>query len=57
MATSNDISHIDAILEYCHKNNMELEVAVSLINRNLKSKIQYEAEDLNFLEKTERLPV
>lgn len=57
IASKSDITLIDAILEYCQKNNMEIEVAVSLINKNLKSKIQYEAENLNFLEKSERLPL
>lgn len=54
-----DISYMDAILEYCEKNDVEIEVAASLISNNLKSKIQLEAEDLNFLPRsnTTRLPL
>lgn len=54
-----DISYMDAILEYCENNDVEIEVAASLISNNLKSKIQLEAEDLNFLPRsnTTRLPL
>jgi len=47
-----DISYMDAIIEYCEQNEVEIEVAASLISNNLKSKIQLEAEDLNFLPKS-----
>ena len=54
-----DISYMDAIIEYCEQNEVEIEVAASLISNNLKSKIQLEAEDLNFLPRsnTTRLPL
>ena len=54
-----DISYMDAIIEYCEQNEVEIEVAASLIWNNLKSKIQLEAEDLNFLPKsnTTKLPL
>jgi hypothetical protein len=54
-----DISYMDAIIEYCEQNEVEIEVAASLISNNLKSKIQLEAEDLNFLPKsnTTKLPL
>jgi hypothetical protein len=54
-----DISYMDAIIEYCDTNDVEIEVAASLISNNLKSKIQLEAEDLNFLPKsnTTKLPL
>jgi len=54
-----DIEYIDAIIIYCEMNNLELETAASLIkmNADLKSKIQSEAEVLNFLPKVARLPV
>jgi hypothetical protein len=54
-----DISYMDAIIEYCEHNDVEIEVAASLISNNLKSKIQLEAEGLNFLPKsnTTKLPL
>ena len=54
-----DISYMDAILLYCEENNVEIEVAASLINDNIKYQIQLEAEDLHFLPKsnTTKLPI
>lgn len=54
-----DVSYMDAILLYCEENNVEIEVAASLINDNLKYQIQLEAEELHFLPKsnTTKLPI
>ena len=54
----NKTAYIDAIIHWCLNNNYEIEYAAELIRQNpvLKSKIQMEAEDLNFLKKTARLP-
>lgn len=53
------IDYFEAVLLYCEKNNLEVEVAASLIKQNpiLKAKIQLAAEDLNMIKKTSRLPV
>jgi hypothetical protein len=52
------LNYMDAILYFCEKNNVEIEVAASMIKSNLriKSQLQYEGEELNFLPKTARLP-
>lgn len=50
------ISYMDAIVWWCEKNEMEIEVAAKLIGGVIKEKIRYEAEELNFLEKPARLP-
>lgn len=49
---------MDAVVYYCEQNNMELETAAAIVKSNakLKSKIQIEAEDLNYLPKKSRLP-
>jgi len=54
-----DIEYIDAVILYCEKNNLEVETAASLIKMNaeLKSKVQSEAEVLNFIPKVSRLPI
>jgi hypothetical protein len=59
MVYQTDAEYIDAIVEYCSKNNIEIETAAAIIRTTptLKSKIQMEAEDLNVLPKTARLPV
>ena len=56
---SRRLSYIDAIVEYCDDNEIELETVNKLISKPLKDKIKYEATELNFLKKTTRgkLPV
>ena len=53
------IEYIDAIVYWCAKNNVEVEYAASFVKRNqvMKAKIQNEAEKLNYLAKTSKLPV
>lgn len=55
----NDIEYIDGVISWCEKNNVEVEYIAELIkqNENFKLKIQYEAEELNILEKPKRLPL
>ncbi len=51
-------SYIDAIVNFCEKNNVEIESVAKMINKVIKAKIESEAEDLNLLtEKLCRLPV
>ena len=54
-----NIEFFEAVIYYCEYNNMEVEVAASIIKQNnvLKAKIQYEAENLNMMKKTPRLPI
>jgi predicted component of viral defense system (DUF524 family) len=54
-----DLSYLDAIVMHCEKSNLEIESVIPLIknNVNFKSKIQIEAENLNFLPKTSRLDI
>ena len=47
-------SYMDAILDYCEKNQMEPDAVAPLISKPLKEKIKYEAMELNFLKKTSR---
>lgn len=52
-----DIEYIDAVVMYCEKNGLEVESVASLITNNeaLKAKVQIEAENLNYLPKSNRL--
>lgn len=51
-----DIEYIDAILHWCTSNNVEVEYAASFVKRNqvMKSRVQDEAERLNYLQKTSK---
>ena len=51
------ISYMDAIVHYCENNELEVESAAKLINTIIKSKIECEAQELNFLPKTSKLPL
>ena len=53
------LNYIDAIVQYCERNEIELETVNKLVSRPLKEKIRAEATDLNFLKRTSRgkLPV
>jgi hypothetical protein len=52
-----NLSLIDAITHYCEESGLEVEVAASLINENLKSKIEVEAQTLRFIQRSSRLPI
>jgi hypothetical protein len=58
MVSKTDYTYIEAIVEYCKDTGLEIEVAASLCNANLKSKIENDAMDNNmFKVKSSRLPI
>jgi len=54
-----DVNYIEAIVEFCDMNSIEIETVKSLISKPLKEKIKYEAQKLNYIKKTSRgvLPI
>lgn len=59
LVLNGDVDYIDAIVYYCEKNNIEIEVAAQYIkqNVNLKLKVQCDGELLNYLPKRAKLPL
>ena len=57
IAKEKKISHMDAVLYYCEKNDMEPDSVIRLITKGLKEKIEANARELNFLPKTATLPI
>ena len=58
LVSHTDYTYLEAIVEYCKDTELEIEVAASLINANLKSKIELQASDLNLLKvKNSKLPI
>ena len=49
-----NLSYIDSIVEYCEKNNIDIESVSKLISKPLKERLKCEAMELNFLKKTTR---
>lgn len=54
IVSNSNLNYIDAIVEYCEKNGVEIEVAVKLISKPLKEKLRYDATELNYLKRTSR---
>jgi hypothetical protein len=53
------MEYIDAVLHFCEVTGLEIESAASLIKSSAKMKasIQNEAEELNYLPKSAKLPL
>ena len=48
------MNYIDAIVEYCTENEIELETVGKLVSKPLKEKIKCEAMELNYLKQTSK---
>ena len=58
MVKEKKISYMDAILEYCKTHEIDPSNTKSMINKTLKEKVAYEAQNLNMLkEKVAKLPL
>ena len=51
------MTYIDAIMFYCEENKLEPETAGKMVGGKLKQHIQEEAENLNLVQKTSKLPI
>jgi len=56
---NDDVSFLDALSHYADKHNLEIELIGEIVRRSpiLKAKVREDAEKLNMLEKTSRLPI
>jgi pentatricopeptide repeat protein len=52
-----NISHMEAVLDYCHRQGIEPDTVSSLISKGLKQKIEANARELNFLPRQAQLPI
>jgi hypothetical protein len=59
LVTSKNLNFFDAVMYYCETNNVEVETAASLVKQStiLKARLQIEAENLNLIKKSARLPI
>jgi len=51
------MSYLDAMLYHADENGLESETVAGLINIKTKTKLREEAEKLNFMPKTSKLPI
>jgi hypothetical protein len=52
-----EISYMDAVLEYALNAGIEPEGMAKMLNQSIKDKIEVEAQSLNMLKKTGKLPI
>ena len=57
LAIDKKISHMDAVLDYCYRQDIEPDTVGRLISKSLKEKIEANARDLNFLPRQAQLPI
>jgi hypothetical protein len=58
LVAETDYNYIEAIVEHCKRTGLEIEVASTLINANLKARIENDAMEHNMLKnKSPRLPI
>jgi hypothetical protein len=56
IVTDGGISYIDAVIHLCETSGIEIEDSKKYISNAIKTKIEAEAMNLNFLEKSAELP-
>lgn len=49
--------YMDAILKCTEDLGIEVESAAKLLNKNIREKLEVEAQDLNLVQKSARLPI
>jgi len=57
MAEQQKVGLMDAICHHCKETGLEVEVAATLISSALKAKIKDEAQNLNLIKKSSKLPI
>ena len=52
------LDHMEAVIEFCSENNLDVEDVIPLIGRSLKEKIRVDAENAGMMkDRTARLPL
>ena len=54
LVLTTNMNYIDAIVQYCEDNEIEIESVGKLISKPLKEKIKYVATELNYMKKTSK---
>ena len=52
-----ELSYMEAVLDYAEKSEIEPEAMAKMLNQSVKDKIEVEAQNLNMLKKTAKLPI
>ena len=57
LAESKRLGLMDAICHHCKETGLEIEVAATLISSALKAELREEAQGLNMMKKSSKLPI
>jgi hypothetical protein len=57
LAKDERLNLMDAICHHCKETGLEVEVAATLISSALKARIKEEAQNLNLIKKSSKLPI
>jgi len=49
------LTYLEAVMYYCEQNSLEAHTITRWIDKSMRDKIQYDAEQLNYLPKTSSL--
>ena len=52
-----ELSYMEAVLEYAINAGLEPEAMAKMLNQSIKDKIEVEAQNLNMLKRTAKLPI
>jgi hypothetical protein len=57
MVSEKKITYMEAVLLYTEDIDGEIEMVSKLLNKSIKDKIEYEAQELHMLKRTVKLPL
>ena len=57
LANTQSMHCMDAIVQHCDETGIEIEVAATLISPYLKARIKEEAQSVNLIKKSSKLPL
>ena len=59
IVSEEQLNYIDAIIQYCESNSLEVDSITKLMSKPLKERLKWDAIRLNFMKKTSRakLPI
>jgi hypothetical protein len=57
LADSKRLGLMDAICHHCKETGLEIEVAATLVSSALKAELKEEAQGLNLMKKSSKLPI
>ena len=52
-----ELSYMEAVLDYAKNSEIEPEAMAKMLNQSVKDKIEVEAQNLNMLKRTAKLPI